>query len=159
MNYANIFFDDTVNGEGFRTSLFVSGCSKKPPCKECWSPQARAFDYGNTFTEVTKVSILDSLKNPYIKGLSILGGEPMDNLEDGTLLNLVKTVKELYPDKTIFCWTGYTFEDLIKDPMRLEFITYLDMLRDGAYIPELRDITQYLGGSTNQRIINIKERL
>ena len=159
MNYANIFFDDTVNGEGFRTSLFVSGCSKNPPCKECWSPDARSFNYGKLFNDITKASILDSLKHPYVKGLSILGGEPMDNLEDGVLLDLVKTVRELYPDKTIFCWTGYAFEDLIKDPMRLEFISQLDMLRDGEYIPELRSVTQYLNGSTNQRIIMIKERL
>ena len=159
MNYANIFFDDTVNGEGFRTSLFVSGCSKKPPCKECWSPDARNFNYGHIFTNDTKDSILDSLKNPYVMGLSILGGEPMDNLEDGILLDLVRTVNKLYPGKTIFCWTGYTFEELIKDPMRLEFIICLDMLRDGEYIPELRSVTQYLNGSTNQRIINVKERL
>jgi len=159
VNYANIFYDDTVNGEGFRTSLFVSGCSKNPPCMECWSPEARSFYYGKVFTESTKANIIYSLRNPYVKGLSILGGEPMDNLEDGTLLDLVKTVRALYPDKTIFCWTGYTYEDLIKEPMKLEFISQLDMLRDGEYIPELRNVTQYLNGSTNQRIIMIKDVL
>ncbi|MCB2295139.1 anaerobic ribonucleoside-triphosphate reductase activating protein [Clostridium algoriphilum] len=159
MNYANIFFDDTVNGIGFRISLFVSGCAKHPPCIGCWSPLARSFDYGKTFTKETKDSIIESLKKPYIKGLSILGGEPMDNLGDGTLLDLVKTISRMFPEKTIFCWSGYTFEELIKDPVRLEFLQYIDMLRDGEYIEELKDITQYLSGSKNQRIIAAKESL
>ncbi|MBU3180553.1 anaerobic ribonucleoside-triphosphate reductase activating protein [Clostridium psychrophilum] len=159
MNYASIFFDDTVNGIGFRTSLFVSGCAKIPPCKGCWSPQARQFDYGVIFTKDNKNSIIESLKKPYVKGLSILGGEPMDNLEDGTLINLVKTIKKMFPQKTIFCWSGYKFEDLIEDPIRLEFLHYIDMLRDGEFIEELKDITQYLSGSKNQRIIAVSESL
>lgn len=159
MNYADLFFDDTVNGIGFRTSLFVSGCAKAPSCKGCWSPQARDFNYGKPFTNDTKNEIIDSLKKPYIKGLSILGGEPMDNLKDGILLDLVKTIKKDFPNKTIFCWSGYTFEELIKKPLQLEFLQYIDMLRDGEYMEELRDITQYLGGSKNQRMINVKESL
>ena len=159
MNYANIFYDDTINGIGFRTSLFVSGCSKNPPCKGCWSPQARQFDYGNTFTKDNKDSIIESLKKPYVKGLSILGGEPMDNLEDGELLDLVKTIKMKFPNKTIFCWSGYTYEDLIKIPIQLEFLNYIDMLRDGEFIEELKDVTQYLSGSKNQRMINVQESL
>lgn len=153
MNYASIFFDDTVNGIGFRTSLFVSGCAKLPPCKGCWSPQARQFNYGQLFTKDTRSSIIESLKKPYVKGLSILGGEPMDNILDGTLLDLVKEIRKLLPEKTIFCWSGYNFEDLIKDPIRLEFLQYIDMLRDGEYIENLKDITQYLSGSKNQRMI------
>ena len=159
MNYASIFFDDTVNGIGFRTSLFVSGCAKNPPCKGCWSPQARQFDYGLAFTKDNKNSIIESLEKPYVKGLSILGGEPMDNLVDGTLLDLVKIIRLMFPKKTIFCWSGYTFEKLIKDPMRLEFLQYIDMLRDGEYIEGLKDITQYLSGSTNQRMIAVSESL
>lgn len=159
MNYASIFFDDTVNGIGFRTSLFVSGCAMTPPCNGCWSPQARQFDYGLAFTKDTKTSIIESLKNPYVKGLSILGGEPMDNLNDGTLLDLVKAIKTKLPEKTIFCWSGYTFEKLIKDPIKLEFLNYIDMLRDGQFIENLKDITQYLSGSTNQRIIAVSESL
>ncbi len=159
MNYANIFFDDTVNGIGFRTSLFVSGCSMNPPCKGCWSPQARQFNYGITFTEGAKNSIIASLKKPYVKGLSILGGEPMDNLRDGTLFDLVKTIRRMFPQKTIFCWSGYTFEELIKDPITLGFLQYIDMLRDGEYIENLKDITQYLSGSKNQRIIAARESL
>jgi len=159
MNYVNIFFDDTVNGIGFRTSLFVSGCAKNPPCKGCWSPQARQFDCGEFFTKNVKESIIDSLKKPYVKGLSILGGEPMDNLLDGILLDLVRTISVQLPEKTIFCWSGYTFEELIKDPITLEFLQYVDMLRDGEYIESLKDITQYLSGSTNQRIIAARESI
>ena len=159
MNYANIFFDDTVNGIGFRTSLFVSGCAKKAPCKGCWSPEARNFDCGMVFTKETKDSIVSSLKKQYVKGLSILGGEPMDNLADGTLLDLVKTIRVIFPQKSIFCWSGYTFEELIKDPMRLEFLNYIDMLRDGEFIENLKDITQYLSGSTNQRMVAVRESL
>ena len=159
MNYASVFFDDTVNGIGFRTSLFVSGCSKNPPCKGCWSPEARQFDYGMVFTKDTKDSIIESLKKPYVKGLSILGGEPMDNLGDGALLDLVKTIRRMLPEKTIFCWSGYIFEELIKDPVRLEFLHCIDMLRDGEFVENLKDITQYLSGSTNQRIIDVRESL
>ncbi|MBU3177806.1 anaerobic ribonucleoside-triphosphate reductase activating protein [Clostridium estertheticum] len=159
MNYASIFFDDTVNGIGFRTSLFVSGCGKTPPCKGCWSPEARQFDYGMPFTKDVKTSILESLKHPYVKGLSILGGEPMDNLRGGALLDLVKTIKIKFPNKTIFCWSGYTFEELIKDPIKLEFLQHIDMLRDGEFIEDLKDITQYLSGSKNQRMIAARESL
>lgn len=159
MNYANIYYDDTVNGIGFRTSLFVSGCAKNPPCAGCWSPQARQFDYGKTFTKDTKDSIIESLRKPYVKGLSILGGEPMDNLSDGILLDLIKTIKVKFPEKTIFCWSGYTFEELSKDPVRLEVLQFIDMLRDGEYVEELKDITQYLSGSKNQRMIAARESL
>ncbi|MBU3186522.1 anaerobic ribonucleoside-triphosphate reductase activating protein [Clostridium estertheticum] len=159
MNYANIFTSDTVNGTGFRTSLFVSGCSKNPPCKGCWSPEARQFNYGNTFTVKNKEAIIESLDKPYVSGLSILGGEPMDNLGDRVLLDLVKTVKQRLTSKTIFCWSGYTFEDLIKNPIKLDFLQYIDMLRDGEFIEELKDITQYLSGSKNQRMVNVQESL
>lgn len=159
MNYADLFFDDTVNGTGFRTSLFVSGCAKNPPCKGCWSPQARNFDYGQVFTEDTKKSIIESLRKSYIRGLSILGGEPMNNLKDGTLLDLVKTVKKEFPQKTIFCWSGYTFEQLIDKPLCYEFLQYIDMLRDGEFILEQKDLIQYLQGSKNQRCIDVQKSL
>lgn len=158
MKYADLFFDDTVNGTGFRASLFVSGCNP-PHCKGCWSPQARDFNYGKEFTEETKQNILESLNKSHVRGISILGGEPMDNLEDGILLDLVKTIKEKYPTKTIFCWSGYAFEELIKYPNSIEFLCYVDMLRDGEYIDELKDLTQYLQGSKNQRCLDVQESL
>lgn len=159
MNYSKICYDDTVNGNGFRTTLFVSGCSKSPKCKGCWNKDLWNFNYGNEFTEETEQDILDSLSKPYISGLSILGGEPTDNLKDGSLIRLVKKCKELYPDKTIYCWTGYTFEELIKDDIKLEFLQYVDMLRDGEYIEEQKDLTQYLQGSKNQRYVDIQKSL
>lgn len=159
MNYANIYYDDTVNGNGFRTSIFVSGCKKYPPCEGCWNSEARRFNYGKEFNEITKQNIIDSLGKTHVKGISILGGEPTDNLKDGRLLDLVKSAKSKYPQKTIYCWTGYKFEDLIKDSKKREFLTYVDMLRDGEFIEELKDIIQYLGGSTNQRYISCKESI
>lgn len=159
MNYADLFFDDTVNGDGFRTSLFVSGCDKTPKCKSCWNKQAWNHSYGSKFTKETKDKILSSMKKPYTKGLSILGGEPMSNLDDGTLIDLVKTIKKEYPTKTIYCWTGYRFENIINNPIAREFLNYIDMLRDGEYIEELKNLNQYLQGSSNQRYINVKESL
>lgn len=159
MFYSKICFDDTVNGDGFRTSLFVSGCSKMPKCKNCWNESSWNFKFGFEYTEETELRILKSLSNPWVKGLSILGGEPTDNLSDGKLLRLVKRCKELYPNKTIYCWTGYKFEDVVNDNTKLDFLKYVDMLRDGAYIEELRDLSQYLQGSSNQRIIDVQKSL
>ena len=159
IKYAKLCFDDTVNGNGFRTSIFVSGCSKVPKCKNCWNQVMWSHDYGYEYTLETELKILNSLSKPWVKGLSILGGEPMDNLKDGTLLNLVKKCKELYPNKTIYCWTGYQFENLIKDEVRLEFIKHIDMLRDGEYIDGLKNLNQYLQGSSNQRYIDCSKSL
>lgn len=159
MHYAKICFDDTVNGNGFRTSLFVSGCSKHPKCKKCWNKELWSHTYGKKYTYQTEIEILNSLSEPWIKGLSILGGEPMDNLSDGWLIQLVEKCKLLYPHKTIYCWTGYEFEELIKNPLCLKFLKHVDMLRDGEYIEESKDIMQYLGGSTNQRYIDVKKSI
>lgn len=159
MNYSQLYLNDTVNGNGFRTSIFICGCSKTPKCKGCWNKNLWLKTFGNKYTEETKKQIIDNLAKPYIKGLSVLGGEPSDNLEDGQLLDLLKTAKELYPEKTIYIWSGYTFENLIKDKLKLEMLKYCDMLRDGEFIEELKDINQYLQGSTNQRCIDVKESL
>lgn len=159
MKYADIFYDDTVNGNGFRTSIFLSGCAKNPPCKGCWNSEARSFSYGKEFDEITKQNIFKSLDKKHVKGISILGGEPTDNLRDGVLLDLVKSARKKYPNKTIYCWSGYNFEELVKEDKKREFLTYIDMLRDGEFIEDLKDITQYLGGSTNQRYIDCRESL
>lgn len=159
MFYSKICFDDTVNGDGFRTTLFVSGCSKTPKCKNCWNESSWAFNFGFEYTDEIESKILKSLANEWVKGLSILGGEPTDNLKDGKLLNLVKKCKELYPNKTIYCWTGYKFEDIIKDDLKLEFLKYIDMLRDGEYVEELRSLSQYLQGSSNQKYTDIQKSL
>lgn len=160
MNYQELFYDDYVNGTGLRTSLFVSGCGKVPKCKGCYNQDAWCFDYGKPYTKEVEEKILKSLSLDRTAGLSLLGGDPMSNvMRSDDLLNLVKRVKELYPTKTIFCWTGFLFENLIKEPKCLEFFKYIDMLRDGEYIEELRDVTQYLEGSKNQRSIDVQQSL
>lgn len=159
MYYSDIFYNDTVNGNGFRTTIFVSGCNKFPKCKNCWNEESWDFKAGYKYTNDTENKILESLKKSYVTGLSILGGEPTDNLLDGNLINLVRKCKEMYPDKTIYCWSGYCFEEIIKDELKLEFMQYIDMLRDGEYIEELKDLTQYLQGSRNQRYVDVKESL
>lgn len=156
MRYSKICFNDTVNGNGFRTSIFLTGCSKSPKCKDCWNKDLWSFDVGEEYTADTEKQILDSLSKPWIKGLSILGGEPTDNLYDGNLISLVSKCKELYPNKTVYVWTGYNFENLILDDKRKEFLQYVDMLRDGEFIEELKDLNQYLQGSSNQRYIDVK---
>lgn len=157
MNYSSIFACDTNNGVGFRTSLFVSGCTLN--CKNCHNKSAQSFNYGEKYTQDTEDLIIKAMESSYIRGLSLLGGEIMDNLKGGEILNLIKRVKVTYPDKTIFCWSGYSFEELLKNPSAVEILKYIDMLRDGKFIEELKDLNQYLGGSTNQRYINCKESL
>lgn len=158
MKYADIFYDDDRNGPGYRVSLFVSGCDRG--CEGCFNKQAWDFDYGSEFTKLQIKNILEILNKPHIRGLSILGGDPISNVRrDNSLLQLVKLVKEWHPQKTIFCWTGFDFEDIIKEDKCLEFLQYVDMLRDGQFIESKKDITQYLGGSTNQRCIDVKKSL
>jgi anaerobic ribonucleoside-triphosphate reductase activating protein len=158
MKYADIFFDDDKNGPGYRTSLFVSGCDLH--CKGCFNVEAQDYNFGKEFTKLQVREILDSLKKPHTRGLSILGGDPISNVKkDDSLLNLVKLIKEWHPQKTIFCWTGYTFEEIITDDKCKEFLKYVDMLRDGRFIEEQKDLSKYLGGSTNQRYIDVKRSI
>lgn len=165
MNYSALYYDDAVNGTGYRTSLFVSGCDKSPHCKECFNQVAWDFDCGKPFTDETKQEILDSLAKPHIKGLSILGGDPISNVirqgKEGNhiLIDLVQSVKYYYPEKTIFVWTGFKYEDIIHNHWVKVFLCYVDMLRDGEFIPELKDVTQYLEGSSNQRYIDVQQSL
>ena len=159
MNYAALYYDDTVNGTGYRTSLFVSGCSKFPRCKGCYNKKAWDFNYGLKYTQETKDAIIESLKKPYTRGISILGGEPFNNIHDGDLIDLVKTIKEMFPDKTVFVWSGYKFEELMNNNKSLEFMKYIDMVRDGEFIEELKDVTQYLQGSKNQRCVDVQKSL
>ena len=159
MNYSQLIGCDVNNAIGFSVTLFVSGCGKNPKCKGCHNSIAWDFNYGEPYTQETEDKIIKALSNPHIGTLSILGGEPMDNLSGGELLKLVRRVRRELPDKKIFCWTGYLYENLIKDEQRLEFIKELDFLRDGEYIPELRNLNQRFQGSTNQRSIDVKQSL
>ena len=157
MNYAKIFECDTNNGEGFRVSLFVSGCHIH--CKNCHNKFAQDFTYGIEYTQKTEDKIINLMSKKYIRGFSLLGGEPFDNLKDKWLYNLLKRIKENYPKKTIYCWTGYHFENLIQNNKAFELLQYIDMLRDGEYIDELKNLNQWLGGSKNQRYIDVQKSL
>ena len=162
MKYANIKYFDVANGEGIRTSLFVSGCTHH--CKGCFNEVAWDFQYGQDFTEEVENKIIDSLKPYYIAGLTLLGGEPMEKANQKGLFNLVKKVKQIYPEKTIWCFTGYLFEDLLDGgKQRTEYteqlLNNIDVIVDGKFIEELKDLTLKFKGSSNQRTINVPESL
>lgn len=149
MNYADIKYVDVANGIGVRVSLFVSGCNHK--CKGCFNSEAWDFNYGKKFTLKTQNEISDMLSKTYIKGLSVLGGEPLQ--QDKTLLLFLKYVKKLLPQKDIWLYTGYVYEE-IKDR---EELNYVDVLVDGPFIEEKKSVNLKYRGSENQRIIDVKE--
>lgn len=162
MNYGNIKFCDIANGEGVRTSLFVSGCTHH--CKNCFNPETWDFSYGKPFTEQTTEEILKSLKPEHINGLTLLGGEPMEIANQKALLPLTEKVKKLYPSKTIWCYTGYLFEDLlpggkVNAPWTKSLLQNIDIIVDGEFVDKLKDISLRFKGSSNQRIIDVKQSL
>ncbi len=163
MNYALIRNFDIANGVGVRVSLFVSGC--RHHCKGCFNPEQWSFSYGKPFTEETVESIVKALDHEYITGLSLLGGEPMEPEHQADLLHLVKTVRERLPAKTIWCYSGFSFEhDLLPlkvgDPDILrELLSSLDVLVDGKFVEELKDPSLLFRGSSNQNIIDVKKSL
>lgn len=150
MKYLDITYPDVNNGEGCRVTLWISGC--KHNCKGCHNPHTHDYNTGEVFTEDTYNKLSDILSKPYIKGLTLSGGDPLCQLPP-TLLqlhNLVKRIKDEFPDKDIWIYTGYYKENL--KPLQLEILKYCDILVDGPYIEELRDITLPFRGSSNQRI-------
>lgn len=161
MNYAEIKYCDIANGVGIRTSLFVSGCTHR--CKNCFNSDAWDFSYGRVFDEDTQKDILKSLEPAYIEGLSLLGGEPFEPVNQRGLVPFLKKVKEKLPEKTIWCYTGYTLEtDLLSESrarceVTEEMLSYIDVLVDGEFVQELYDISLRFKGSSNQRIIDVKK--
>ena len=155
--YSKIFGCDTNNGDGFRVTLFVSGCTLN--CKNCHNKDSQNFIYGSLYTKETEDKIIELMSKDYIRGFSLIGGEPFDNIDGHALIELLKRIKQTYPNKTIYCWSGYTFEELLKNPTAIKLLEYIDMLRDGRYVEKLKDLNQYLQGSTNQRYINCKKSL
>ena len=154
MKYNKIRKMDISNGPGVRVSVFMQGCVFN--CKNCFNPETHDFNSGNDFTDETIEKILDLCKNDYIVGLSILGGEPLHpkNIEGST--NLAKKFKETYPNKNIWVWSGYLFEEYLKDK---EIINYIDVLVDGQYNDDLHSPMLKWKGSSNQRVIDIKKTL
>ncbi len=164
MNYGEIKKVDIANGTGVRVSLFVSGCTHH--CKGCFNPETWNFDYGNKYTKETEQSIIDALSPSYIEGLSLLGGEPFEPQNQPTLLGLLKRIRKELPTKNVWCYSGYTFEELSGQKESraftentLEMLSLIDVLVDGEFVEELKDISLKFRGSSNQRIIDVKEEL
>ena len=153
MNYCEIKKYDIANGDGVRVSLFVSGCRNH--CKGCFNPETWDFNYGDLYTEEIENEITEALKPEYISGLTVLGGDPFEPENIEAVTALCKRVKELYPEKTIWVYTGYYFEDF-KDR---EIMKYIDVLVDGPFEMDKKDISLRFRGSSNQRILNIKDIL
>lgn len=162
MNYANIKFYDIADGPGVRVSLFVSGCTHH--CKGCFNPETWDFEYGETFTENVQNRIMDAVAPSYISGLTLLGGEPMEPCNQLELVKFLSKVKNKYPHKTIWCYTGYTYPNDFKDGGRAysnvtkQMLSYIDTLVDGEFKEELKDISLQFRGSSNQRIIQLKRK-
>ncbi|MBO5975903.1 MAG: anaerobic ribonucleoside-triphosphate reductase activating protein, partial [Oscillospiraceae bacterium] len=157
MNYGNIKFFDIADGPGVRTTLFVSGCSHH--CPGCFQPETWDFDFGKPYTAETEEEIIASLAPDYVDGLTLLGGEPMEKVNQRALLPLVKKVRETYPNKDIWCYTGYTLETDLLAPSRArcevtdELLSLIDVLVDGEFVEAQRDLTLLFRGSRNQRLI------
>ena len=163
MHYADIKKADIANGLGVRVSVFVSGCNHH--CKNCFNSEAWDFNYGKEFTEEEIDKVMKELDHPYVSGLSLLGGEPLEHVNQQGLLPLVRKVKEKFPDKNIWCYTGYTFDTDVMDKMcktwkeTPELLSYLDVVVDGKFEEEKKDIKLKFRGSSNQRIIDVKKSL
>lgn len=163
MNYGNIKYYDIADGPGVRTTLFVSGCSHH--CPGCFQPETWDFGFGEEFSTETEQKIIDSLAPDYVDGLTLLGGEPMEASNQRTLLPFVKKVRAAYPDKDIWCYTGYTLERDLLQPSRArcevtdELLKLIDVLVDGEFIEAKRDLTLLFRGSRNQRLIDLPATL
>ncbi|MGN0451527.1 MAG: anaerobic ribonucleoside-triphosphate reductase activating protein [Acutalibacteraceae bacterium] len=156
MNYAALKKFDIANGPGVRVSLFVSGC--RHHCKNCFNREAWDFDFGKPFTKQTEEEILAELDKDYIKGLSLLGGEPFEPENRAALTQLLKRVREKYPDKTVWCYTGFEFE-ILTDQTAREMLSLIDVLVDGKFVEELKSPDLIFRGSSNQRILDLKKSL
>lgn len=161
MNYGTIKTNDIANGDGVRVSLFVSGCSHH--CKGCFNEETWSFSYGMPFDQQAENKIIDALSKDYIKGFSLLGGEPFEVVNQQVLVGLLKKIKEKYPEKDIWCYSGFTYEELTNEESRCHckvtetMLSYIDILVDGTFKEELRDLMLKFRGSSNQRVINLKE--
>lgn len=153
MRFAQIRKEDISNGPGIRVSLFVQGCNRH--CDGCFNPETWDYDKGQIFNRRIQELFLDLGKEKKITGFSILGGEPLD--QDERMLELIKKIKERYPDKTIWMWTGHTYEDLTDKQM--EIVKLIDVLVDGPFVISQKCPGKRFRGSMNQRIIDIKKTL
>ena len=163
MHYGEIKNCDIANGEGVRVTLFVSGCTNH--CKNCFQPQTWDFNYGNPFTEETEAELFRLLSPRYIRGLTLLGGEPFEPENQRALLPFLRKLRRELPEKTVWAFTGFTWEELHtpdsypRCEVTDELLSLLDVLVDGRYVEALHDISLRFRGSSNQRIIDVKRTL
>ena len=162
MNYATIKNCDIANGPGVRISLFVSGCTHH--CKGCFNAVAWDFAYGEPFTQETVQEILDLMRPNYIQGLTLLGGEPFEPQNQGALVELLRAVKKEYPKKSIWAFSGYLFEKITSHTLgdwtvTEELLSYLDVLVDGPFVEEKKNLALRFRGSENQRLIDVPATL
>lgn len=172
MNYSLINKTDIANGPGIRVSLFVSGCNRH--CKNCYNQEAQAFDYGQPYTSETAKNILELVAKSHCSGLSILGGEPLDQ-DSNSLIGLIALAQEVHKlGKNVWLWTGYTWEEIfndrvargdsktsyrIKNTIRCALLNMVDVVVDGPFIDEQKDLSLRWRGSANQRVIDVQKTL
>lgn len=162
MNYGNIKEYDIADGPGVRVTLFVSGC--RNCCKGCFNSDTWNFQYGRLFTEETMETLLACLAPDYIQGFTLLGGEPFEPENQKTCVKILKKIREIYPKKDIWCYSGYRYDVELAKGGRVhtdvtdEMLSYIDVLVDGKFIEEEKDITLQFRGSRNQRILKLKEQ-
>ena len=163
MHYGELKKCDIANGIGVRVTLFVSGCTNR--CPDCFQPQTWDFDYGKEFTEDTKAEIFAELDKPFVNGLTVLGGEPFEPENQRVLVPFVRRVRETYPQKTVWAFSGFTLEELRTEGSHPrceatdELLSMLDVLVDGRFVEALKDISLRFRGSSNQRLIDMKKTL
>ena len=157
MNYATIKKNDIANGPGVRVSLFVSGCRHR--CPGCFNQEAWDFAYGAPYTDAVEKEILDASDKEHISGLSFLGGEPFETENRDTLAALAAVFKRRFPKKSVWCYSGFTFEELYADEGARPLLSALDVLVDGRFVMAKKDLSLLFRGSSNQRILDVRSSL
>ncbi|MCL1950140.1 MAG: anaerobic ribonucleoside-triphosphate reductase activating protein [Turicibacter sp.] len=156
MHVAQIRHFDVANGPGIRASLFVSGCTHQ--CQGCFNLQYKDFSYGTQWSHAQEDEFVAHLRNPNIRGVTILGGEPLDQVQDNDLLHLLKRIKK-DTGKNIWLYSGYTWEEILKDRKKLAVLSHVDVLVDGRFIEARKNLKLKFKGSDNQRTIDVKSSL
>lgn len=157
MNYHNITKDDMLNGTGLRVVLWVSGCEMR--CPACHNPETHDKDSGILFDKQAEIELLNELKYDYISGITFTGGHPLMECNRPEILRLVKKIKKLYPNKNIWLYTGYTWEEIQDIPSCKEIVDLIDVLVDGRFVLYLKDTSLHWKGSKNQRVIDVQKSI
>lgn len=163
MNYCGIKKNDIANGTGVRVTLFVSGCTHR--CPGCFQPQTWDFEYGDEFTAATEAELMAALEPGYIHGLTLLGGEPFEPENQRVLVDFLARVRERFPQKSVWCYTGYLFDTELLKPSRARcevtdrMLSLIDVIVDGEFVLEKKNISLQFRGSENQRIIDVKKSM